>query len=356
MAAVYEYVTPKRDGLVNDVSSDEWSSSDESDDYNSEDNSSEDEEDVPDGNNVDEEEFDSYWSFKVSSLKEAKLEVKKFDKNLWVKLTRKWRDGIGATVYFQCNLKRNKKFRQCPAKAKLIYNAGECEFFGSTKHIHVLLDERKPVFTKAVKDYVTEAIKLKAKPKDIKKQLQTRGLGNFTRRQVTQLKQRLKTKMALEGVIPNTGRNFGTMDLENWCLTRTTIPSTLDQPFVLHYEIGNTFPAHYAVFVTTRQLLWKLQFLNCLQVDAAHKMLVGKHKVLVAGGSDCARSFHPIMVGISSHENANAYTNLFKALKMWHPGWVPSAVMSDGASYITLAAATEFPEAKRLMCFFHMVS
>ena len=172
-------------------------------------------------------------------------------------------------------------------------------------------------------------IKLKSTPKAIKKQLKELGLGVFTARQVSQLKSRLKKQMANDGSIPNCSMNFGTLDLRNWCLSNSTIPDAMDKPFVLFFNIVETLPAHYTVFVTTKHLLWKLGFIHCLQVDAAHKMLVGKHKVLVAGGSDANRKFHPVLIGISSNENRDCYEDLFEALKRWAPLWYPSAIMSD---------------------------
>ena len=104
-------------------------------------------------------------------------------------------------------------------------------------------------------------------------------------------------------------------------------------------------------------LIWfgELSLIKCLQIDAAHKVLVGKHKMFVAGGSDANKRFHPIVIGVGSNENQNAYQELFKGLKAFNSTWAPSAVMADGAAYITAAVSTEFPTARRLMCYFHMV-
>ena len=61
-----------------------------------------------------------------------------------------------------------------------------------------------------------------------------------------------------------------------------------------------------------------------------------------------------MLIGISSNENRDCYEGLFEALKRWAPLWYPSAIMSDGASYITAAISEKFPSAHRLMCYFHM--
>ena len=163
--------------------------------------------------------------------------------------------------------------------------------------------------------------------------------------------------MASEGTIPGYGKFFGTQSLQKWCLEHSTIPADLSQPFVLSHNITHTLPAHFSIFVTNRLLLSKLDRIECLQVDAAHKMIIGKHKVFVAGGSDANRTFHPVLIGLASHENQQAYCDLFESLRKKSSVYTPKAVMADGAAYITAAVNAVFGSSvKRLMCYFHMVS
>ena len=300
--------------------------------------------------------YDEYFTLPGNTIKEWKKAVKDHDKNVWIRTPRTRSDG-GVTYYLFCKMNRKKNFCPCPSYGKMVVNPGHpTDFFGFKLGMnhppHILLNEAKPVFTDEVKEAVEQMVKLRVSPKDMVKQLAEEGHGKFTARQMSQLKNRIKKKLARLGTIPDP--TFGTVDFVTWCTNNSTIPIDITKPFVIDFKCVSVLLPKFSMFMSNRFLLSKLDNMKCLQVDAAHKMIIGKHKVLVAGGSDAVRSFHPVIIGISDAENENAYTDMFKAIKRYNPNFNPEAVMADGAAYITNAIAGQWPWSKRLMCWFHM--
>ncbi|CAF0851693.1 unnamed protein product [Didymodactylos carnosus] len=98
-----------------------------------------------------------------------------------------------------------------------------------------------------------------------------------------------------------------------------------------------------------------------LQVDATFKLTWQELPLLVFGCSDADRHFHPYGIAlISTDEAASSYARLFQTLKQTVLNTTGSAydvkyLMGDGGKGISCAAKTEFPNARRLMCWFHVI-
>lgn len=307
--------------------------------------------------------FDVYETLPAKlTFSQAKQWVKKNYADLWVDHKYEAVDG-DIKLYYICKNKKSKTHKSCEdVHAVLIYNINQSVFMAGGEHNH---DVTSAVITSKVRAYVRAQTILGTTPKNIITGLLGENLGRFTPRQITQMKQRIKRKLKREALLAGglglenldlADNRFGSAELRAWCQARSQVPADETTAFVLHYNIDDTRAGRpmWSLFISNRQLLTKLTKIKCLQVDATHKIIIGKHKVFVAGGSDKNRKFHPIIIGVGSNENEDAYKDLFRSIRIHLPLYYPMAIMADGATYITNAIREIFPGVIRLMCYFHV--
>ncbi|CAF4383101.1 unnamed protein product [Rotaria socialis] len=103
------------------------------------------------------------------------------------------------------------------------------------------------------------------------------------------------------------------------------------------------------------------QLSSLLQVDATYKLTWNELPLSVSGSSDADRHFRSFGVAlVSSDEGSACYIDLFKQLKLIsgqenQREYIVHYVMTDGAPGITRVQKEIFPQARRLMCWAHVV-
>lgn len=75
--------------------------------------------------------------------------------------------------------------------------------------------------------------------------------------------------------------------------------------------------------------------------------------VFIAGTIDSNSSFHPTFLALASHEDTVCFAKFFEIIAE-QVGRHPTHVLADGAYAITNAVTAVFPDAIRLMCWFHV--
>ena len=148
-------------------------------------------------------------------------------------------------------------------------------------------------------------------------------------------------------------------DLQSWCEERLKIPADEDEVFVVDFHIRATSydvaDQELRIVLSTRRLLSIFKKSRMLQADATYKLLWNGFPVLLVGTSDSIRVFHPFLLSVTSGETAEDFEFVFRALHNFHPEWVPTVLLADGADAITKAFTSVFGEPlTRLMCYFHV--
>jgi hypothetical protein len=129
---------------------------------------------------------------------------------------------------------------------------------------------------------------------------------------------------------------FSVYDFNEWCTNHKYDGNSLHSTFVPYYSINNIDDIF--VFFTTKQLIQHTQLTTLLQVNATYKLTWNYLPLLVFGGSDADRHFHPFEVAlVSSDEHSTCFKQLFNQLQyismeQFDRQYVVNYIMADGAA------------------------
>jgi DNA-binding transcriptional regulator YiaG len=143
-----------------------------------------------------------------------------------------------------------------------------------------------------------------------------------------------------------------------------------DSPFFIGYRkesdskvpiIGNgSDDNHLRLFITSKRLLKNLDtdLPGVYHIDSTYKLIRNGFMVYVFGKTDMQHKFHPIALGVYSHEQKedfeHFYESLIKAASKIDIDFDPDFIIQD-ACQASYNAATEFFTSKILMCYFHVM-
>lgn len=196
-----------------------------------------------------------------------------------------------------------------------------------------------------------------------------------------------KTK-DISNFLQNEKKHLGTrkkMDLGQltaWCLKRRSVPTDLDEPFIVEYniyfpddepglrvgdcEVGDDgkLKDQIRFFVTTRRLLESYAAAKTnVHADGTYKLDWNKHPVLIVGTSDFDRKFHPFGIAVTTRETHFDYKFLFGCLDkgvdklgLERPT-CPLNLIADAAPAITngFMESSLGPRLRtRIVCWFHV--
>lgn len=93
------------------------------------------------------------------------------------------------------------------------------------------------------------------------------------------------------------------VELKNWLMENSAIPSDKTKPFIAHYEISlDEKDPFFRFFVTTKQLLIIAAQDNKIHADRTYKLVWQGYPVLQVGTTDMHRSFHPYGIAVCTNE------------------------------------------------------
>ena len=129
----------------------------------------------------------------------------------------------------------------------------------------------------------------------------------------------------------------------------------LDTPFIVFFHFNGRKDLRIG-FSTHRLLQWGAdEDIVTIHQDGTYKVNTDGLPCIVVGFPDKAKVFHPVIIGLSSHERQEDYSAFLKAWKSFRPGLAPTYAMSDNAGAIQNAATEIFPYVRVLMCFVHVL-
>ena len=188
------------------------------------------------------------------------------------------------------------------------------------------------------------------KPLQLNSALLNRGITGHTTKQLGNFLTGLKTK--LQGPA-----SISYAELHEWCAQRSAEPEAEDDVQVVHHDASPT--SGVRIVMTTKRLLQNAAKSTVVHVDATYKLNWHGFPIIIAGVSDSARQFFPVVLGVMQGETTEDYRLLLSGMKssveqVSGAAYEPRIVVADCADAITKAASEVFPEAKRGFCWFHV--
>ncbi|KAF0295052.1 hypothetical protein FJT64_007364 [Amphibalanus amphitrite] len=188
------------------------------------------------------------------------------------------------------------------------------------------------------------------KPLQLNSALLNRGISGHSMKQLNNFLTRLKTKVQGPATISY-------LELEEWCSQHSIQPEEDDCAYVVHHDVSPTSGVH--VIMSTKRLLANAAQSEVVHLDATYKLTWNGFPVIIAGVSDQARQFFPVVFGVMQAETSEEYGLLLNKMKtaveeVSGKTFEPRIVVADCADAITTAISQVFPEAKRGHCWFHV--
>lgn len=153
-------------------------------------------------------------------------------------------------------------------------------------------------------------------------------------------------------------------EMIEWFQANLNAPNDNTAPFVLNYECSETMAEekYFRFAITSKLLLNNCTKSNILHADATYKLVWQGFPVLILGCSDKKRSFHPIVIGVSSHEKQADFEFFMKSIKTavkthFDETYAPGVLVADAAAAIGNAFSNVFPKSELIvMCFAHVMA
>ena len=141
---------------------------------------------------------------------------------------------------------------------------------------------------------------------------------------------------------------------------RETANMDLDQPFVAGFQMQlNGAKATFQLVITTLRLLnFSPDYVNFVHADDTHNTVWFDCPLILLGGTDKARTFHPYLVALCSGATIKDYQFVYATYKKYRPNQVMlKYVLCDGAEAVfngIVAAHGRNVTLERLMCWMHV--
>jgi len=255
----------------------------------------------------------------------------------------------GSKEFYVCSKK------SCKAKMYVLFPSDTDMakiFLSQEEHVHEIEVKGLPVEAKNV---ATEMISRNCKPNQIKKSILDKSISPLTITQIRNLKSRIRQKENRE-MISNPDLGFSYADLNLYCYNNREIPAIEDSPFVISHKAGT------ATFImTSRRLISLAKSMICIHIDATYKLIWQDHPVLIFGGSDLHKVFHPYAVAIIESESQSEMVYVLQEFSkisavLNKQNFQPQCLVSDAATAITNAFKQVFGDDKKVrMCWAHCI-
>ena len=196
-----------------------------------------------------------------------------------------------------------------------------------------------------------------SKPNQILKVLRNEGHGEIEKSKLVNFLARLKKQKY--GSAPF---NYG--EFENWCEIHSTMPDAEDESYVVGHEVNcdadNDEDRVLRAFISTKRLITLAIHQKLICSDATYKLLWHGFPVLLVGGVDKDKEFHPYGISITKSEAAEDFEFIFRTLKsevekIGGTNFDPNILVADSADAITSGFGQAFGNIfQRVNCWSHV--
>lgn len=262
----------------------------------------------------------------------------------------------GETIYYRCKFLPKTQAKNCK-RLKVFKPANDLEFIVSVtigEHNHSAATQskiqlQKPEFRKYVYDL---KYKDRMKPRAIKEHLK-RNRPNDPSPNIRKIRYMLKS-LEKEN-IPST---FSFGELIEWLKTKTSVPDSIDEAFVVNWTYEKRDDS-FAFVVSTRRLLINAVGQPNLSADGTYKVLWQSCPVIVVGIVDRQKHLHVTAIVVTSNERKSEYQFVFETIRMGieresETMHKPEVIISDHAAAIRNGFFGAFGPSKNVICSVHM--
>lgn len=151
-------------------------------------------------------------------------------------------------------------------------------------------------------------------------------------------------------------------ELVEWCQKNSSVPESVDKPYVFAFEHSNEDEERFFRFVvSTKRLLKHCAHAHLLCVDATYKVNWMGFPFLVIGTVDRAKKFHPLCFALCTSETEADYAFVFQALtnsikSLFDIDFSPKILIADGSFAIRNAFENSFADILlMIMCYPHVL-
>jgi len=293
------------------------------------------------------------WTYKeqFDSIKEAKDYIA-IDNQF--RINTRSRTSDGEKLYYRC-----KNSNECSSAVFLLLhcdNASVSLFANNEPHNH---EDRKdfgldPQLKLIIADHFSKGI---SKPNQILKVLRNEGHGEIEKSKLVNFLARLKKQK-----YGSASFNYG--EFENWCEIHSTMPDAEDESYVVGHEVNcdadNDEDRVLRAFISTKRLITLAIHQKLICSDATYKLLWHGFPVLLVGGVDKDKEFHPYGISITKSEAAEDFEFIFRTLKsevekIGGTNFDPNILVADSADAITSGFGQAFGNIfQRVNCWSHV--
>ena len=273
----------------------------------------------------------------------------------------------GDVENFICRFSRKVGYTKCSREIKVVFPSDtvEVQIYECKSHVHEESSQKSSKvyrWSPLANSIITTGIKNGAKPKVILRNLRDQdafGQGeepslNCLYNKVASMKKVLKLSEKIEN----------THQLRIKLKEYEKIPEDKHEGYVCYSKIDDDVSdpdkTRLTVIFTTGNLLERMRKSRNIHVDATYRLVWQKYPIFICGVTSSTGTFFGSMVILSSHEDAEAWAEVYKYLHSLNIH--PKFRMSDGAKAITRGALDVFAdceeedckESVRLMCWSHV--
>lgn len=265
----------------------------------------------------------------------------------------------GVKIHYRCNL-ATKKGPQCMCKMYVLqpHTSIESKIYLSGGHTHE--NARKTEMDDAVQIIVLSLAKKGMKPAAIKKYIEE----ELPEAKVPNLKC-IYNYLHRTNYKKNAEHKVSVGEMVEWFEANSSIPENESTPFILSHECSE--PGDKAKFfrfaVTSKILLKNATKSKILHADATYKLIWQGFPVLIIGCTDKRKTFHPIVIGVSTNETQSDFTFMMESVKNgvkkhFNVEYMPNVMVGDAAPAISNAFQSVFPGGKNTIvtCFAHVIA
>ena len=273
----------------------------------------------------------------------------------------------GNVENFICRFSRKVGYTKCSREIKVVFPSDtvEVQIYEYKNHVHEESSQKSSKvyrWSALANSIIATGIKNGAKPKVILRNLRDQdafGQGeepslNCLYNKVASMKKVLKLSEKIEN----------THQLRIKIKEYEKIPEDKHEGFVSYSKIDDDVSdpdnTRLTVIFTTGNLIERMRKSSNIHVDATYRLVWQKYPIFICGVTSDTGTFFGSMVILSSHEDAEAWGEVYKYLHSLNIH--PKFRMSDGAKAITRGALDVFAdceeedckESVRLMCWSHV--
>ena len=280
-------------------------------------------------------------------LEDRKLLSKAFNANNLEKA----KDGTKSQI-FVCKRARSAGYN-CPAKVKITENdaLGIIRYTNNLAHDHEIKEARQNLkFSEQAEDKLEELVNVDLNRRKIRTEVKRVAGQDLTNEQLNNKITYIRKKM-------NKGNAKITVaELNAFVAENEKIPENDDEAFIVKtiWQEENEENLRFAIIVSTRNLLRKLEGRYILHFDSTYNTNVEKKPLLLFGCSKVNKPFELIGTVLMSSEDEEGISSVLQFIKDTAVS-EPIATMTDGDRAFTAAVNKIFPDTTRLMCWYHVV-